>query len=103
MMFSSYPYLNYELQLSSIEGLEDQLNKRKSYYKKLSAVPHYPRMIDSRGRILRPAPSSIDKNTFTGASISPGHIEGRVRILKSQYDKPLEPGEILVTEAADPG
>jgi len=84
-------------------GFCDLMGERKDYYKKLDAVKHFPRIIDSRGKILRPPSSYAGDNAYKGEPISPGRVTGRVRILKSMGDKPLEPGEILVTEAADPG
>ena len=38
-----------------------------------------------------------------GQAISPGKVEGRIRVLSNPTEKPLEPGDILVAKATDPG
>jgi phosphohistidine swiveling domain-containing protein len=66
-------------------------------------VREFPRVFDSRGRILRaPAARGAD-GTIVGVPISPGTVRGPVKVLNSPTEKPLLPGEILVARATDPG
>ena len=64
-------------------------------------VKQYPVIIDSRGKIFRKAISAEDGD-FEGQAVSNGLIKGRAKVLASPYEKPLEPGEILVTVATEP-
>jgi pyruvate,water dikinase len=61
------------------------------------------RVIDSRGKIyFPPAPAGGD-GALIGVPISPGVVQGRVKVLAHAAEKPLLPGEILVARATDPG
>jgi pyruvate,water dikinase len=66
-------------------------------------VYEYPRVIDSRGRILRPRPKPAGDAVFVGEPISPGVARGRVKVLKDPDEKPVLPGDILVARTTDPG
>jgi rifampicin phosphotransferase len=66
------------------------------------------RVIDSRGKIFYPPPQAAGDgeqrgSVLTGVPISPGLIQGRVKVFKHAADKQLLPGEILVARATDPG
>jgi pyruvate,water dikinase len=61
------------------------------------------RVIDSRGKIYAPPRKEAAPGELAGVSISPGVVEGRVKVLHHADEKPLLPGEILVTRATDPG
>jgi pyruvate,water dikinase len=61
------------------------------------------RVIDSRGRIYRPPRREAGPGELAGVSISPGVVKGKVKVLRHVGEKPLLPGEILVTRATDPG
>jgi pyruvate,water dikinase len=61
------------------------------------------RVIDSRGRIYTPPRKEAGPGELAGVSISPGVARGRVKVLRHADEKPLLPGEILVTRATDPG
>jgi pyruvate,water dikinase len=61
------------------------------------------RVIDSRGRIYAPPRQEAGPGELAGVSISPGVVQGRVKVLHHANEKPLLPGEILVTRATDPG
>ncbi len=65
-------------------------------------VRHFPHLIDSRGRILRPERNYRD-GELTGVPVSPGIARGRVKVLDTPFDKALLPGEVLVAHTADPG
>ena len=64
-------------------------------------VRQYPVFIDSRGKIFRRAISAQDGD-FSGQPVSNGSVRGHAKVLASPYEKPLEPGEILVTVATEP-
>lgn len=61
------------------------------------------RLIDSRGRIFYPPARRGAPGELPGVPISPGLARGRVKILRSPDEKVVEPGDILVARAADPG
>jgi pyruvate,water dikinase len=61
------------------------------------------RIIDSRGRIFYPPHKAATNGQLRGVPISPGVVQGRVKLLNYASEKPLLPGEILVTRATDPG
>lgn len=61
------------------------------------------RVIDSRGKIFYPPRKAAQDGELAGVSISPGVVQGRVKVLHRADEKPLLPGEILVTRATDPG
>ncbi len=61
------------------------------------------RIIDSRGRIYFPPRKAARDGEWIGVPISPGLVQGRVRVLHHASEKKLLPGEILVARATDPG
>ena len=61
------------------------------------------RIIDSRGKIYYPPRKAAAEGEFSGVPISPGVVQGRVKVLHSASEKKLLPGEILVARATDPG
>lgn len=65
-------------------------------------VRHFPHLIDSRGRILRPE-RNYRPGELTGVPVSPGIARGRVKVLDTPFDKALLPGDVLVAHTADPG
>jgi len=73
------------------------------YLKKFRHVREFPRIIDSRGKILRPPAKQAREGELQGEAISPGVVRGKAKILNHPGEKPLLPGEILVARATDPG
>ncbi len=73
------------------------------FLRKLDRVREFPRLIDSRGKILHPPRKSGAAGELAGEPISPGIARGPVRVLHTPGEKPLLPGDILVTQATDPG
>jgi pyruvate,water dikinase len=61
------------------------------------------RIVDSRGRVFHPVASQGASGELLGVSISPGVVQGPVKILHTATEKPLLPGEILVARVTDPG
>ena len=61
------------------------------------------RVIDSRGKIYYPPRKESAAGELSGVPISPGIVQGRVKVFHHANEKTLLPGEILVTRATDPG
>ena len=77
---------------------------RGAFYRQLKRqVRHFPHVIDSRGRILRPERSDDDGSTLNGTGVSPGVARGPVKVLNEPSEKPIEPGDVLVAVTTDPG
>jgi len=62
-----------------------------------------PVLIDSRGRILTLIEEPMNENELSGTGVSPGVVKGPVKVLSRPDEKPILPGDILVTKATDPG
>jgi len=77
--------------------------KNTQYLRRLRHVREFPRIIDSRGRILRPPKRKAREGELAGEPISPGVVRGRINVLHEPDEKPVLPGDILVARATDPG
>lgn len=77
--------------------------KNAEYYNRIKNIKNAPRLIDSRGKILRAPLKEMKDNEIIGTPISPGTVRGRVNILIKPDEKPVLPGDILVTRATEPG
>jgi pyruvate,water dikinase len=78
------------------------VDPHRSYWTCAQKVHQWPLLVDSRNRILRPAPSKVKDGQLAGIPISSGVARGRVRVLTS-VDEAIEPGEILAAVVTDPG
>ena len=78
-------------------------NERTVLINKIKKSHLVARVIDSRGRIYYPPRKAAAAGELAGVAISPGVVQGRVKVLHRADEKPLLPGEILVTRATDPG
>jgi pyruvate,water dikinase len=78
-------------------------DEKKPLYRKLEQVLAFPHMIDSRGRIGVVEKPKGDPNTLTGLGISRGVATGRVKVLHTPRQKPIEKGDVLVAYTTDPG
>ncbi len=74
-----------------------------AYLRRFAHVRNFPRIFDSRGKILRPAHKEAMDGELVGQPISPGVVRGPVKVLHSPDEKPVLPGDILVARATDPG
>lgn len=84
--------------------LSHRIEQRAAWHHKLeTAVINFPPLIDSRGRILRQARSPGDASLWRGVGLSPGMARGRARIVHSPEAATLEPGDVLIAYATDPG
>jgi pyruvate,water dikinase len=77
--------------------------KNTRFLKKLRQVRELPRIVDSRGKILRPPKKEAGEGELVGEPISPGLVRGKIKVLHEPDEKPVLPGEILVARATDPG
>ena len=77
--------------------------QKQPIYRKLEQVIAFPHMIDSRGRIMQIEQPVGDPNVLTGLGISRGVATGRVKVLHTPREKPIEKGDILVAYTTDPG
>jgi pyruvate,water dikinase len=75
----------------------------RTYYAQFNPRNDPPVLIDSRGRIPTLPPRPLEENELMGTPVSPGLVTGPVRVLTRVDEKPVLPGEILVTRATDPG
>ncbi|NIV36028.1 MAG: hypothetical protein GWN58_43230, partial [Anaerolineae bacterium] len=57
----------------------------------------------SRGKIPTLPPRPLEENELVGTPVSPGVVIGPVRVLSRVEGSSIQPGEILVTKATDPG
>ena len=69
--------------------------------KKYAQVKNWPTTFDSRGKIIR-VQRKGKEGELVGQAISNGVIQGHAKVLATPYEKPVEPGEILVTHATEP-
>ena len=77
--------------------------ERSALIKKIKRSHLVARIIDSRGKIFYPPRAAAAEGELAGVPISPGVIQGRVRVVHFASEKKLLPGEILVARATDPG
>ncbi|WP_313339819.1 PEP/pyruvate-binding domain-containing protein [Sedimentibacter sp.] len=82
--------------------LRQRASQNTVFLKRLANIKEFPRVIDSRGKILHPPKKEARNGELAGEPISPGTVRGPVKVLKSP-EKPVLPGEILVARATDPG
>ncbi|MBW2536758.1 MAG: hypothetical protein JRI55_35055 [Deltaproteobacteria bacterium] len=105
------PVQIFDLRLADVEaGLSDGdldlralAAERRKLQDRLAELPELPRLIDSRGRIFRPPPPAAREGELRGQAISAGVVQGPVKVLHAPDEKPLEPGDVLVARATDPG
>ncbi len=83
--------------------LRQARDAQKPFYRKLANVKAFPHLIDSRGRILRAPSPANQQGVLTGLGISRGTARGRVKVLHSPREKPVEKGDVLVAYTTDPG
>lgn len=77
--------------------------ERSALINKIRKTKLVARILDSRGKIYYPPRKATANGELSGVPISPGVVQGRVKVLQTANEKPLLPGEILVARATDPG
>lgn len=61
----------------------------------------WPLVIDSRGKIYKPK-LEIKDGDYVGDAIAPGKVTGTAKVLRSPYEKTLNPGDILIAKFTEP-
>jgi len=84
-------------------NLRELKDKNLSFIRKLDNVSSFPPVMDSWGTILRPPRKEAEPGILYGDAVSAGIVQGPVKILHTANEKPINPGDILVIHAADPG
>jgi pyruvate,water dikinase len=86
-------------------GLKDSVAARRADYERELARRQMPRLLLSTGEAFYAGLSAADAgpNDLVGEPVSPGIIEGPVRVVLDPRGVRLVPGEILVCPATDPG
>jgi pyruvate,water dikinase len=74
-----------------------------AYYAQFNPDNAPPVIIDSRGFIPKLPPLPRKENQLVGTPVSSGSVKGPVKVLRTPNEKPILPGDILVTMATDPG
>jgi pyruvate,water dikinase len=74
-----------------------------AYYAQFNPNSDPPVIIDSRGFIPKLPPQPRKENQLVGTPVSSGAVNGPVKVLRTPGEKPILPGDILVTKATDPG
>jgi pyruvate,water dikinase len=85
------------------DSLMEIAKRNREFPDRLARVPWMPVVFDSRGLVIRPPAVAAKDGEVVGMSMSPGVVRGRVKVLHTCDEKPLERGEILVARATDPG
>jgi phosphohistidine swiveling domain-containing protein len=101
----------FDLHLDEFEraGLDSSLDIRflaetnREYYAQFNPDNDPPIIIDSRGFIPKLPPQPRKDNQLVGTPVSFGTVTGPVKVLRTPGEKPILPGDILVTKATDPG
>jgi rifampicin phosphotransferase len=78
--------------------------ERRVVYEREARRRQVPRLLASDGRAFYEGvgASTDSGNVITGSPVSPGVVEGPVRVVLSPHDMQLLPGEILVCPGTDP-
>jgi rifampicin phosphotransferase len=103
------PYQIFDLHIDEItrgqkDSSFDLMTARKNNlegYEKTAHVKEWPLVIDSRGKIYKPK-MEIKEGDIVGDPIAPGKITGKAKIMRTPFEKALNPGEILITRATEP-
>jgi pyruvate,water dikinase len=106
-----YPDQIFDLTIGDIDNalidssldLRALAKERTVLLKKIKQSHLIARVIDSRGKIYSPPRKDVKAGELIGVPISPGIVQGKVKVLHRIDEKKILPGEILVTRATDPG
>jgi rifampicin phosphotransferase len=78
-------------------------NSNRDYYARFNPNNDPPIIIDSRGFVPKLPPQQRKENELSGTPVSSGTVIGPVKVLNHPDEKPILPGDVLVTKATDPG
>lgn len=86
------------------DSLQPVIAERKENQNREKLRRQLPRLLFSDGRAFYEGlGGSVDADTaLVGAPVSPGVVEGRVRVVVDPHNANLQPGEILVCAGTDP-
>jgi pyruvate,water dikinase len=106
-----HPEQVFDLKIDELDrALEDPrvdlralARKNRRYLETFQPVREFPRLVDSRGKILPVPRRGARQGELAGEPISPGVVRGPVKVLHEPDEKPILPGDILVARATDPG
>ncbi len=100
------------LNLSELEALsrneprdwKELIGQRREVYEREALRRQVPRLLASDGRAFYEGVGAATDtgDVITGSPVSPGVVEGLVRVVISPHDTRLLPGEILVCPGTDP-
>jgi len=88
------------------DGLVDVralVRERRAHQDRNAHVRSWPKVITSRGRVVRCRVRDAKEGEVAGHPVSAGVARGRVKVLRDPREKPLLTGEVLVARATDPG
>ena len=85
------------------EDLRPLVGARRTEYEREMRRRHVPRVLLSDGTDAEAAYAPAAAGAIRGTPASPGVATGVARVLRSPGDGQLEPGEVLVAPATDPG
>jgi rifampicin phosphotransferase len=83
--------------------LKAVVTSNRAEYERECARKQIPRLLLSTGETYYAGLSDESSTDLVGDGVSPGVVEGPVRVVLDPYGVRLEPGEILVCPATDPG
>jgi pyruvate,water dikinase len=88
--------------------LKEVVARERADYERECARRQVPRLLLSTGEVFyegirRAGSEAHDSHSLVGDGVSPGVVEGRVHVVLDPRGVRLEPGEILVCPATDPG
>jgi len=85
-------------------ALREKIEKRRTLRAREMMRAQIPRVLLSDGSAFYEgvAAPADDLNAIVGDPVSPGVVEGTVRVVLNPYNTQLEPGEILVCPGTDP-
>ncbi len=80
------------------------INQRRAAYQREQLRRQIPRLLLSDGRAFYAGVTGLGEaaGALTGSPVSPGSVEGRVRVVLDPRSAGLRPGEILVCRGTDP-
>ena len=80
------------------------VQQRRQAYAREQRRNQVPRLLLSDGQAFYEgmAPADAAEGVLAGSPVSPGMVEGLVRVVLDPHQAPLEPGEILVCPGTDP-
>jgi rifampicin phosphotransferase len=83
--------------------LKAMVARQRADYEREQTRKQLPRLLSSTGEVFYEGVRSANPNDIVGDGVSPGVVEGNVRVVRDPRGVRLEPGEILVCPATDPG